>query len=144
MAREGLFEKRGLQLGPLWRGFSENLLFDVLIGNPKSGRRAASFPPQTWFEGVAGVPGLGSRWGPQKNLHAKICRSVEDIGSVAFPPFGFIWGEFEPQVLKASPFRASFDVHMFARWRGRACLKKGGFNLAHFGEAFQKIFYLMF
>ena len=55
----GLVCERGLQLGPLWRGVSENFLFDVLCGNPKSGRRAASFPPQTWLEGVAGVPGEG-------------------------------------------------------------------------------------
>ena len=49
----------GFQFGPRWRGISGFFLLDVLAGTPESGRRAASFPPQTWLEGVAGAPGEG-------------------------------------------------------------------------------------
>ena len=50
--------------------------------------------------------------GTPENLHAEN-RSVGRRhwqGSIS--PFRFIWREFEPQMLKMVPFRASFDVHI--------------------------------
>ena len=49
--------RKGLQFQSLRVPCFEIVLFDVLSGNPKSGIRAASFPPPTWFGCGSGVYG---------------------------------------------------------------------------------------
>ena len=88
-------ERRGLQLGLLGTGF----LGDLLFGNRKSGLRATSFPPQTWLEGVAWVPGRGrsSRdlilwpglvFGTHWRIYKEERRIPKRCARVDFPPSG--------------------------------------------------------
>ena len=142
------------------RGFVGYLLFDVLIGNRKSGSRAASFPPQTWLEGVAWVPGMGEEfkgpdsvarigfWDTLDNLQRRE-KDTKKMRKGRFPPFGLEWKEFELWVLclmhfLVTPFlkthhRGRLGAKERERERERERLEEQrgeGFSLASWEQAF--------